>query len=136
MPSVPTVGIVEEGEAAQAGAVEDLVWHHDIARRHLLLQAAAGADRDQILHAQLLEAPDVGPAVEARGADAVAAAVAAQKGHALALQGSHDVGVRRRAKGGFQPDLFYLLQGAQLVDAAAADHSDAHRFHDLPAPFE
>jgi hypothetical protein len=69
---------------------------------------------------------DVGAVVEPAGADAVAAAVAGQKGHALPLERADDVGVRRRAEGRVHAHLLDVGEMLDAVDAAAADDADAN----------
>ena len=49
----------EKGADASPGAVEELVWHHDVQRLVLLLEAANGARRKNPLDSQHLEAVDV-----------------------------------------------------------------------------
>ena len=57
------------------GSVKDLVREHHMARRIVLAQRADGADRDQVLDAELLEGVDVGPRRHLGRVEAVPAAV-------------------------------------------------------------
>jgi len=61
----------------------------------------------------------------------VPAAVAGQKGDALAFQRAHNVGVRRRAERCLQRDLFDILQLLDGINATAANDADANRFRTI-----
>ena len=68
--------VSEEGGRAEAGAVEVLVGDEEILGPELLFERADGAEGDDALDAQRLEAVNVGAEVQLRGRDAVAAPVA------------------------------------------------------------
>src|SRR6185295_18641111 len=119
----------EEGVLAVAGAVVELVGDEDVRRPVLQLQRAYGRDGDELLDSQHLEAVDVGAVVDLGGQQAMAAAVAGQKGHGAAFQLAEDIGVRRNAERCLDPALFADLHPLHLVQAAAADNTDTDVSH-------
>ena len=62
-PASAHIRVIEKAESPQSCAVENLVRYDDIAGTKPLLQASTGADCDQILDAQHLEAIDIGALV-------------------------------------------------------------------------
>src|SRR5205823_13300782 len=98
--SVSDEAVAEEGIGAMASAVEELVGDDDVGRLVLELHRAHGADGDDALDAEHLEAVQVGAEVELRGQDAMAAPVARHEGDALAVEVAEQIGVRRRAPWG------------------------------------
>src|SRR5215212_961187 len=91
--------VIIKGESAPAGAIIELVRNDNITGVDMFLQAATGTHTDQELDAQHFEAKDIGALVEACRADAVAATMAGEKGHALTIESAHDIVVGRRAEG-------------------------------------
>src|SRR5690606_8039014 len=106
------------------GAVEELVGDHEIKGRQLFLERPDGAERQQPLHAKLLEGVDVRPERQIRRRDAVAATVAGQKDDFATADLALNEGVRRRAPGGFHPNFPALFQRVHVIEAAASDNSD------------
>ena len=70
----------EKTLVAREGAVDELIDHHKGARRQIGAQAADGRQRQHIGGADDLQRGDVGAVVHFRWWDAVAAAMARQKG--------------------------------------------------------
>ena len=70
----------EEALVAREGAVDELVHHHEGARRQVGAQATHGRQREHIGRAQYLQGRHIGAVIHFRRRDAVAAAVARQEG--------------------------------------------------------
>ena len=79
-------------ETRPLGAVEELIGNDELERAVLLLERADGAERDDPLDAELLEALDIGAEIELRRRDAMAASVTRQERHLLAGERADDVG--------------------------------------------
>ena len=72
-------------------SVEKLVRHEKLSRTEVFLQRADRTHRDDALHAQKLHRINVRAVIDFAGQDAVPAAVARQKRHALPFLGTkHD----------------------------------------------
>ena len=71
----------EEGGGPSLGAVDELVHHHKITRRHGGIQRANRRHSQHIGATQALQRIDIGADVQLVGRDAVAAAVARQETH-------------------------------------------------------
>ena len=78
--------IPEEGADAPAGAVDYLVGNQEGSGLNFLLEAAAGADSDNMLNADRFEGVDIGPGRDFTGENAVSAAMAGQEGNADAIE--------------------------------------------------
>ena len=94
--------LAEERARTCLGTVEELVGHDDVERLELLAQAADGARRDDLLHAERLHPPDVGAVVDLAGQDAVAAGVTRQEGDGHAVDVAQEVTVAGVAEGRFR----------------------------------
>ena len=81
------------------GAVDELVGHDKVGGLVLFLERADGGDRDDALDAELLEGINVGAEVELGGKDAMAAAVAREKGDLAAFELAENEGVEGEPKG-------------------------------------
>jgi hypothetical protein len=113
----------ESGDAIE-GAVDELVGMTKVGGLVLFLQRADGGDGENALHAELLHGVDVGAEVQLRGQNAVAAAVARQKGHLAALQLAQHKGVGRRAERRLHALLAHVGESRHGVKPAAADDAD------------
>src|SRR6185437_346815 len=90
--------VAEESGNAVMGAVDELVWYHEIGGLVLFLERAHGGNGKDALHAQLLEGVDIGAEVQLGGQNAVAAAMARQKRHFAAFELAEHEWVGRVAK--------------------------------------
>ena len=68
------------------GAIDELVGHDEVGGLVLFLERADGGDGEDALDAELLEGVDVGAEVELGGQNAMAAAVAREKGDLAAFE--------------------------------------------------
>jgi hypothetical protein len=68
-----------EGEGTVSGVVVELIGDAKLSRRQVLAHAADGAHRDDPLHAELLEAVNVGAVVQLGRHETVAAAMTRQE---------------------------------------------------------
>ena len=106
------------------GAVDELVGHDEIGGLVLFLERAHGRDRKDALDAELFEGVDVGAEVQLRGQNAMAAAVAREKGHLAALQLAEHKRVRGLAEGRFDALLVNVGESGHGIQPAAADDAD------------
>ena len=92
--------VAEEGRDAVEGAIDELVGNDEVSGLVLFLERADGGDGEDALDAEFLEGVDVGAEVELGGKNAMAAAVAGEKGDLAAFELAENEGVggrRRRA---------------------------------------
>ncbi len=122
----------EERTLAAHGAVHEVVHQHEGAGAQFLAVGAAGRERHEVGHAQLLQRVDVGAVVDLGGRQAVAPAVPRQE-HDVRAAGATDAQpVRRLAPGRVDALLAHVLDAGQVVEAGAADdaeHCLGHRIH-------
>ena len=116
--------LAEERALALVGAVDELVDQHEGAGRQLLLERAAGRERDQIGDAGALEHVDIGAVVDVGGRQPVALVVARQEHDRQAGDLADAQGPGRLAPGAFDALLAHVLQARQIVDAGAADDAE------------
>ena len=93
-----------------AGAVEKLVGDHELQRLVLFLQRSDGGDGNDPLHAELLEAVNVGAEIQLGGQNAVSASVAGQKRNLAAFQRAQDIGVGGLPNGVFRRTSLTLVR--------------------------
>src|SRR5262249_61870803 len=91
----------------------------------LVLQAADRAGRDDALHAEHLEAVDVGAEVQLGRQQAMAGAVPSEERNAAAAQRAEDIRPRWVSEWRCNGALFTVGQLGQVVQSAAADDADA-----------
>ena len=116
---------VVERVLAAAGAVHELVGHHECARPEVRLERSAGARAEDPGHAQLAHRPDVGPVVDPVRRQLVFVAVARHEGHARALDLA-DAHVRgRRPVRGRDRDFLHVVEEA--IEAGAPEHANRVR---------
>ena len=106
------------------GAVDELVGDHEVGGLVLFLERADGGDGEDALDAEFLEGVDVGAEVELGGEDAMAAAMAGEKGDAAAFQFAEHECVRGRAEGCFHALLAHVGETRHGVKPAAANDAD------------
>ena len=106
------------------GAVDELVRHHEVRGLVLFLQRADRRDGENALHAQLLEGVDIGAEVQLGRQNAMAAAVARQKGDFAALELAQHKGVRRLAERRLDALFVNVGESGHGVKPAAADNPD------------
>ncbi len=116
--------LAEERALALVGAVDELVDQHEGAGRQLLLERAAGRQRDQVGDAGALEHVDVGAVVDVGGRQPVALVVARQEHHRQAGDLADAQRRRRLAPRARDPLLAHVLEPRQIVDAGAADDAE------------
>src|SRR5437016_5979423 len=102
--------VSEKSVHAVTGAVEELIWDHELQRLVLFFQRPDRGDGDDAFHAQLLEAVNVGAEIEFTGKNAVSSCMTRQKSDLAALQRAADVGVGRRAERSSEADFFHFSQ--------------------------
>ena len=128
--------LAEERTLALVGAVDELVDQHEGAGRQLLLERAAGRERDQVGDAGALEHVDIGAVVDVGGRQPVALVVARQEHHRQAGDLADAQRRRRLAPRARDALLAHILEPRQIVDAGAADdaeHGFGHGAHSLDA---
>src|SRR3954471_10236339 len=123
-PDVRHQATAEERADPALGPIEELVGHEDIERLVLLLEAADGARRQQALHAEYLEAEDVGPEIQLGRQNPVSRAVAREKGDALPAQGASHVRSGRIAERRGDRALLAPGQLRHLVQAAPSNDAN------------
>ena len=106
------------------GAVDELVGHDEVGGLVLFLERADGGDGEDALDAELLEGVDVGAEVQLRGQDAMAAAVAREKGDLAAFEFAENEGVGWLAEGRFDALFVHVGESGHGVEPAAADDAD------------
>ena len=116
--------LAEEGGDAMEGAVDELVGDDEVGGLVLFFERADGGDGEDALDAELLEGVDVGAEVQLGGQDAMAAAVAGEKGDLAAFQLAENESVRGLAKGRFHGDFVHVGESGHGVKPAAADDAD------------
>jgi hypothetical protein len=78
--------VAKKSRNAKEGSVNELVGHHKVGGLVLFLQRAHGRNRENALHAELLECVNVGAEVQLRGQNAMPASMPSKKRYAAALQ--------------------------------------------------
>ena len=114
---------IEEGALAALREVDVLIDDHHVPGHDLLLHRADGRERHDLGRSQELQRRDVRPVVDLVGRGAVTPAVPRQKEHFRVAVPRADHGVARRAKGRLDAMLFHQFEARDLVDPAAADHT-------------
>jgi len=113
-----------EGVGALPGAVDELVGDDEVSRRVVLPEAAHRRRSHDPLDAQLLQGPDVGPAVDPVRRDLMPPAVAGDEGDPAPPVGAEGDEVRRRPIRRVDLHLPRVLDDLGVVDARAADDGD------------
>ena len=121
--------VAEKRGDAAARAIKKLVREDKRLRGEVFAQRADGAEGDNALHAELLQAVDVGAEIQFRRQNAMPPAVPCQKRQPLSVQRAEHVGIRRRAPRRFHRNLFDILQTRQRIQPAAADDADLRLCH-------
>ena len=124
--------LAEERALALVGAVDELVDQHEGAGRQLLLERAAGRQRDQIGDAGALQHVDIGAVVDVGGRQPVALVVARQEHHRQAGDLADAQRARRLAPRARDALLAHILKPRQVVDAGAADDAEDRFGHGTP----
>jgi len=104
-------------EAAMPGtrAIDELVHHHEAARRQFLLERADGAQRQDLAHPRALQDVDVGPIVDRPGREPVTAAVTRKEYELLIAEPAEEQLVRRISEGGRDGLPAQILQTLDVV---------------------
>jgi hypothetical protein len=110
----------EEGVCPALGAVDYLVRYYDVLRLNFLFQAAHGAHRDDPLHSERLERPDVGLDRQLRGQDPVSPPVPGKEGDPRLTQRPHDYRVARIAEWRLDSYLLDIPEPVYSVESASA----------------
>ena len=106
-------------------AVDELVDHDELARRHLLAQRTDRADRQHIGYAAALQNVDIRARVDAFGRDGMPSAVPRQKRQFDPADTPQRDRAGGRAKGRGYLDNLRVFQQRKIVDARTADDADA-----------
>src|SRR5262249_35416804 len=114
----------EERADALPRPVDELIGHHDVARRDLLAQAPDRAHGEDPLHAEALQREDVGAEVDLGGEQAMPAPVAREEDDLrLAELPDHQL-VGRLTEGGVGAEALHRLEPGQVVEATAPEHAE------------
>src|SRR4030095_13960536 len=114
----------EEALLARERAVDELIDEYERTGSEPLAKRSARGDRHQIGDADALERIDVGAVVDLAGRNPVPATVARQKCVFGAAEAAAQDGVGRRAKRRSDALPARVFEPVELVDAAAAEHTD------------
>ena len=116
--------VAEKSGDAMKGAIDELVGHDEVGGLVLFLERADGGDGDDALDAEFLEGVNVGAEVQLGGKNAMAAAVAREKGDFAALELAEDKGVRWIAERRFYALFVDVGESGHGIKPAAADDAD------------
>lgn len=126
-PDVSHNPALEESERTNTlGAIDDLVWDHEVAGLDLLLQRADGGEGNDAADAEGAESGDVGAVGDFMGGKGVVGAVAGEEGDGGVLVGEDRDGGGRCAPGSGD------VQGGdggvtfELLEAGSADDGDVN----------
>ena len=117
----------EEGLDPVDRAVDELIDDDEGAGGQFLAERTAGAHGEDIGDAGAFQGVDVGREIDGAGGQAVAAAVARQEDHGLAVQVAKQKLVRGLAEGRGNTLPARVVEAVDLVNAAAADNADDGR---------
>ena len=104
--------------------IDELVGNDEVGRLVLFFQRAHRGDRDDPLHAELLECIDVGAEIQLRRQNAMSASMPCQKGNLAAFQFAEHERVRWIAKWRFHALFMNIGESGHGVKPAAADDPD------------
>ena len=124
-----TCATVEERVFTVTRPIDELIDGHEVPWLDLLAERTDGAEADDVLRAELLQAPDVRTERDPRRRDPVAASMARQKDEAHAVQHARHEAVARRAEGRGEGDLAHVLEPFDGVEAGAADDAHGREIH-------
>lgn len=119
-------GTKEAGRALES-AVDELVRQHDMTRRHILAERAAGGDGDQIGDTEPLHGVDIGAIGDGIGAEPVAAPVAGEERNLYTCDLAAKKGIRRRPPRAVYGDPIGIGQSVQRIEARTADDPEFRR---------
>src|SRR5579862_5001329 len=120
--------VVEERGHASAGTVEKLIRDHEIEGWQIFAQRSDSADGKNALGTEHFQGADVGAVVYVARRNAVAAAVASEKGDATAFECADDDGIRRITEWSLHPNFARVRESGHVVEAAAANDGDFRGF--------
>ena len=118
-------GTVEERVSPAAGAIDQLVDDHELARLHVGLQRSDRARGQDPAHPEAPEGPHVGPEVDLVGWELVVGAVAGEEGDPPPVELAHRHLGRRRTVRRIDGHLPQIVEEA--VEAGAAEDADLGR---------
>ncbi len=124
--------LAEERALALVGAVDELVDQDEPPRRQVLLERAAGRQRDEIGDADALQNVDIGAVIDVGRRQPVALVVARQEHHGETCDLADAQRRRRLAPRAFDALLAHLFQPRQVVNAGPADDAEHGFGHGLP----
>ena len=116
--------IAKEGGDAMEGAVDELIGDDEVGGLVLFFERADGGDGKDALDAEFLEGVDVGAEIQLRRQDAVAAAVACEKGNLAAFQFAKHEWVGRIAERRLHPLFVQVGESGHGIKPTAADDAD------------
>ena len=127
--------VAEEGVLASVRAVDELVDEDEKTGIELGPERTAGRDRNEVGHPGRLQGRDIGPVVDARRRQAMAAPVPRQEDGITPAHAAEPQDVRGLAPGRRDGLLADVLQARQIVDPRSADDADDRRTHETPDRF-
>ena len=113
----------EERVGAALGPVHKLVADHKVAGMDVKREGPHRARPNDLLHAQLAHAPEVGTVVDLAGGEGVLVAVAGEKRDLATADGPHGVDVGGLAPTGVEGDLLVVAL-EEAVEAGPAKDAD------------
>ena len=126
-PDVSDNPALEESERAHAlGAIDDLVWDHEVAGLDLLLQRADGGEGNDAADAERAESRDIGAVGDFVGREGVVGAVAGEEGDGGVLVGEDRDGRGRCAPGSGDVQGGDRSVTFELLETGAADDGDVN----------
>jgi hypothetical protein len=111
------------------GFIDELIGQDDFTGLEFCLQRTDGADADDPTDTEFLERINVGAMIQFSGQEFVPAGVARQENDFAAAQDSSQQLIGRIAKGRLDLQPFLIGEAFDVVEAAAADNTDARFFH-------
>src|SRR5207247_9221377 len=118
--------IPEKRGDAMIGAVEELIRNEELQRPQFFLKRTDGADGDNPLDAEKFHCVDVGPKVDLRGKNAMAAPVAREERDTFSFKRAENHCVRRIPKRCPNAKLAEVVQSWHRIQPAADTVLDLH----------
>jgi len=114
----------EEARRAMHGPVDELLDHHEVPGRQILLERADRRDRQDVGHARALERIDIGAEIELGRRDGMTAAMARQEDEIDRADPPEQQLVRRRAPGRIDAAPLGIFQPIDRIEPRSADDPD------------
>src|SRR6516164_4023561 len=121
--------VAKESRPPLVGVIDELIDHHQVARRDRLLHAAGRADRDQPLRTEHLHAIDVRSIVKLGRQNPMALAVTREEDHLDLAYLTAIVSIGRRPERRIQLDLLDQFEARHPIEATPANYSQYRSRH-------